>query len=107
MLQTYFRVQPDNLKSINLVQELASYISVLSSQVDSKTITALTQLYSTLTEISLVQINIEDVQFVCIIDISITCKYCLYNINGFRDNIMNIKCLMLNVSQVHLAFDIC
>lgn len=51
-IQNYFRTQPDNVKSINLVQELSEFISVLYSSIDSDSIGVLTELYSTLTEIS-------------------------------------------------------
>ena len=49
--QNYLRNQPDNLRSFDLVSDVAQYLNVLCSNITGKTIDLLSLVYETLNEL--------------------------------------------------------
>lgn len=56
-LQDYLREQPDNVKSFNIVGEIAQFLNVVYSSINVKTIDLVIQLFSTLNEFCSVSIK--------------------------------------------------
>ena len=57
VFQNYLRIQPDNVRTVNLITEIASFINVLYTHLNGNTIDTLSQVFNTLNEVCQVRIN--------------------------------------------------
>ncbi len=51
LFQNYLRIQPDNVRTVNLITEITGFINVLYTHLNGNTIDTLSQVFNTLNEV--------------------------------------------------------